>query len=137
MNIKIFKLSITLNNVDNQIQENQKEMQTLTENNEALQLRVDTLTRNNKDKDKQIKDLKEENLSLRQSLSFWKDKFLKIISFIKDKLFGKEKEQENNANDKQEKKAKGGRARIKRGENAELNANVAEKFLSEAEKEEA
>ncbi|MGN1298534.1 MAG: hypothetical protein ACI4UE_00905 [Candidatus Scatovivens sp.] len=87
-------LSITLNNVDNQIQENQKEIQTLTENNEALQLRVDTLTRNNKVKDKQIKDLKEENLSLRQSLSFWKDKFLKVISFIRDKLFGKEKERE-------------------------------------------
>ena len=87
-------LSITLNNVDNQIQENHKQIQTLTENNEALQLRVDTLTRNNKVKDKQIKDLKEENLSLRQSLSFWKDKFLKIISFIKDKLFGKEKERE-------------------------------------------
>ena len=87
-------LSITLNNVDTQIQENQKEIQTLTENNEALQLRVDTLTRNNKVKDKQIKDLKEEILSLRQSLSFWKDKFLKIISFIKDKLFGKEKERE-------------------------------------------
>ena len=75
-------LSITLNNVDTQIQENQKEIQTLTENNEALQLRVDTLTKNNKVKDKQIKYLKEENLSLRQSLSFWKDKFLKIISFI-------------------------------------------------------
>lgn len=41
-----------------------------------------------------IKDLKEESLSLRQSLSFWKDKFLKVISFIKDKLFGKEKELE-------------------------------------------
>ena len=51
-------------------------------------------TRNNKVKDKQIKDLKEENLSLRQSLSFWKDKFLRVISFIKDKLFGKEKERE-------------------------------------------
>ena len=87
-------LSITLNNVDTQIQENRKEIQKLTENNEALQLRVDTLTRNNKVKDKQIKDLKEENLSLRQSLSFWKDKFLKVISFIKDKLFGKEKERE-------------------------------------------
>ena len=44
--------------------------------------------------DKQIKDLKEENLSLRQLLSFWKDKFLKVISLIKDKLFGKEKERE-------------------------------------------
>ena len=45
-------LSITLNNVDTQIQENQKEIQTLTENNEALQLRVDTLTKNNKVKDR-------------------------------------------------------------------------------------
>lgn len=87
-------LSITLNNVDKEIQENHKQIKTLTENNEALQLRVDTLTRNNKVKDEQIKDLKEENLSLRQSLSFWEDKFLKIISFIKDKLFGKEKERE-------------------------------------------
>lgn len=87
-------LSITLNNVDNQIQENHKQIQTLTENNKTLQLRVDTLTRNNKVKDKQIKGLKEENLSLRQSLSFRKDKFLKVISFIKDKLFGKEKERE-------------------------------------------
>ena len=87
-------LSITLNNVNNQIQENQKEIQTLAENNKALQLRVDTLTRNNKIKDKQIKDLKVENLSLRQSLSFWKDKFLKVISFIKDKLFGNKKERE-------------------------------------------
>ena len=48
-------LSITLNNVDTQIQENQKEIKTLTENNEALLLRVDTLTKNNKVKDKQIK----------------------------------------------------------------------------------
>ena len=35
--------------------------------------------------------LKEENLFLRQLPSSWKDKFLKIISFIKDKLFRKEK----------------------------------------------
>ena len=51
------------------------------------------LTRNNKVKDKQIKDLKK-NIFLRQLLSFWKDKFLKIISFIKNKIFGKEKERE-------------------------------------------
>lgn len=71
-----------------------KEIQTLTENNDVLQLRVDTLTKNNKVKDKQIKDLKEENLSLKQSLSFW-NKFLKVISFTKDKLFGKGKGREN------------------------------------------
>ena len=91
-NIQI--LSVTLNNVDKRIQGNQKEIQTLTENNEALQLRVDTLNKNNKVKDKQIKDLKEEKLSFRQLLSFCKDKFLEVISFIKDKLFGREKERE-------------------------------------------
>ncbi len=51
-----------------------KEIQTLIDNNEATQLRVDTLTKNNKVKDKQIKDIKEEKFSLRQLLSFWKDK---------------------------------------------------------------
>ncbi len=55
---------------------------------------VETLIKNNKVKDKQIEELKEENLSLRQSLSFWKDRFLKVILFIKDKLFGKQKERD-------------------------------------------
>ena len=55
-NVKKFDLidfiNNDLNNIDKGIQENQKEIQTLTENNEALQLRVDTLTKNNKVKDK-------------------------------------------------------------------------------------
>ena len=91
--IKINELENYIKQVD-KTNDEYKNIQTLTENNKALQLRVDTLTRNNKVKDKQIKDLKEENLSLSQSLSFWKDKFLRVISFIKDKLFGKEKERE-------------------------------------------
>ncbi len=90
----IHSLSITLNNVDTEIKENHEKIKTLTENNEALELRVETLNKNNKVKDKQIEKLKEENLSLRQSLSFWKDRFLKVISFIKDKLFGKQKERD-------------------------------------------
>ena len=90
----IQSLSITLNNVDTEIKENHEKIKTLTENNEALELRVETLNKNNKVKDKQIEELKEENLSLRRSLSFWKDRFLKVISFIKDKLFGKQKERD-------------------------------------------
>ena len=90
----IQSLSITLNNVDTKIKENHEKIKTLTENNEALELKVETLIKNNKVKDKQIEELKEENLSLRQSLSFWKDRFLKVILFIKDKLFGKQKERD-------------------------------------------
>ena len=90
----IQSLSITLNNVDTEIKENHEKIKALTENNEALELRVETLNKNNKVKDKQIEELKEENLSLRQSLSFWKNRFLKVISFIKDKLFGKQKERD-------------------------------------------
>ena len=67
---------------------------TLTENNEALTLRVENLTKNIKSKDKEIEELKEENHSLKTTLEFWKDKFLRVMSLIKDKLFGKEKERE-------------------------------------------
>lgn len=91
---KIQTLSVTLNNVDTEIKENRDKIKTLTENNEALTLRVDNLTKNIKSKDKEIEELKEENHSLKITLEFWKDKFLRVMSLIKDKLFGKEKERE-------------------------------------------
>ena len=91
---KIQTLSVTLNNVDTEIKENHNKIKTLTENNEALTLRVETLTQNIKNKDKKIEELKEENHSLKNTLEFWKDKFLQVMSLIKDKLFGKEKERE-------------------------------------------
>ena len=105
---KIQTLSVTLNNVDTEIKENHDKIKTLTENNEALTLRVENLTKNNealtlrvenlikniKSKDKEIEELKEENHSLKITLEFWKDKFLRVMSLIKDKLLGKEKERE-------------------------------------------
>ena len=91
---KIQTLSVTLNNVDTEIKENHDKIRTLTENNEALTLRVENLTKNIKNKDKKIEELKEENHSLKNTLEFWKDKFLRVMSLIKDKLFGKEKERE-------------------------------------------
>ncbi len=105
---KVQTLSVTLNNVDTEIKENRDKIKTLTENNEALTLRVENLTKNNealtlrvenlikniKSKDKEIEELKEENHSLKTTLEFWKDKFLRVMSLIKDKLFGKEKERE-------------------------------------------
>lgn len=91
---KIQTLSVTLNNVDTEIKKNRDKIKTLTENNEALTLRVENLTKNIKSKDNEIEELKEENHSLKTTLEFWKDKFLRIMSLIKDKLFGKEKERE-------------------------------------------
>lgn len=91
---KIQTLSVTLNNVDTKIKENHNKIKTLTENNEALTLRVETLIKNIKSKDKEIEELKEENHSLKNTLEFWKDKFLRVMSLIKDKLFSKEKERE-------------------------------------------
>ena len=81
---KIQTLSVTLNNVDTEIKENHDKIKTLTENNEALTLRVETLTKNIKSKDKEIEELKEENHSLKNTLEFWKDKFLRVMSLIKD-----------------------------------------------------
>ncbi len=91
---KIQTLSVTLNNVDTEIKENHEKIKTLTENNEALTLRVENLTKNIKNKDEEIEELKEENHSLKNTLEFWKDKFLRVMSLIKDKLFDKEKERE-------------------------------------------
>ena len=91
---KIQTLSVTLNNVDTEIKENRDKIKTLTENNEALTLRIENLTKSIKSKDKEIEELKEENHSLKNTLEFWKDKFLRVMSLIKDKLLGKEKERE-------------------------------------------
>jgi len=91
---KIQTLSVTLNNVDNEIKENHKKIKTLTENNEALTLRVENLTKNIKANDEEIEELKEENHSLKNTLEFWKDKFLRVMSLIKNKLFSKKKEKE-------------------------------------------
>lgn len=92
--LKIQTLSVSLDNVDAEIKANHEKIKTLTENNEALSLRVETLTKNIKGKDKEIKELKEENYTLKNALEFWKDKFLRVISLVKNKLFGREKERD-------------------------------------------
>ena len=57
---QIKTLSVTLNNVNDELQDNRKKIKTLAENNEALNLRVSTL----EDKqENEIYDLKEENNS--------------------------------------------------------------------------
>ena len=81
------ELSITLNNVDDELNSNSDKIKTLTESNDALSLRVSSLEKNNNSKDAEIEDLREENNSLRYSLNQLKNKFVKLIKLIKDKIF--------------------------------------------------
>ena len=61
-------------------------IKTLTENNEALKLRVKTLNDTIKEKNNEISFLKSKINDLKNTLDYWKDKFSKLISFLHDKL---------------------------------------------------
>ena len=61
-------------------------IKTVTENNEALNLRVKTLNDTIKEKDHEISFLKSKIHDLKNTLEYWKNKFEKLISFLHDKL---------------------------------------------------
>lgn len=76
------KLSNTLNNVDEEL----KSAKSIKEENDALTIRNASLEKQIITKDEEIDDLKKENSSLTNELKKWKNKFLKIINFIKNRL---------------------------------------------------
>ena len=88
-------LSVTLNNVDTELQENREKIKILTENNKALTLKVDTLSKNIDNKNKEIKELKSNNKHLQEMVDYFKNLFSRLVKFIKNKMFGKEKERED------------------------------------------
>ena len=88
-------LSVTLNNVDTELQENREKIKILTENNKALSLKVDTLSKNIDNKNKEIKELKNDNKHLQEMVDYFKNVFNRLVKFIKNKMFGKEKERED------------------------------------------
>lgn len=88
-------LSVTLNNVDTELQENREKIKILTENNKALTLKVDTLSKNIDNKSKEIKELKNDNKHLQEMVDYFKNLFRRLVKFIKNKMFGKEKERED------------------------------------------
>jgi chromosome segregation ATPase len=71
---------IFIENLNNKIK-------TLTENNEALNLRVKTLNNTIKEKDNEISFLKSKIDDLKDTIEYWKNKFEKLISFLHTKLF--------------------------------------------------
>ena len=54
-----------------------------------MELRVKSLTEKNKLKDNEIDELKEENNSLFAELNYFKNKFIRLIKFIKNRLFNR------------------------------------------------
>ena len=71
----IQKLSTTLTNVDSSIKENNKKIKILTEKNKL--------------KDNEINELKQENNYLFAELNYFKNKFINLIQFIKNRLFNR------------------------------------------------
>lgn len=88
-------LSVTLNNVDTELQVNREKIKILTENNKALTLKVDTLSKNIDNKNKEIKELKSDNKYLQEMVDYFKNLFSRLVKFIKNKMFGKDKERED------------------------------------------
>lgn len=88
-------LSVTLNNVDTELQENREKIKILTENNKALTLKVDTLSKNIDNKNKEIKELKSDNKHLQEMVDYFKNLFSRLVKFIKNKMFDKDKERED------------------------------------------
>lgn len=83
---KIQTLSSILVNAHEQLKDKNNKIKTLTENNEALNLRVKALNDTIKEKNNEISFLKSKINDLKNTLDYWKDKFEKLISFLYDKL---------------------------------------------------
>mgnify|MGYP004523164707 CR=1 FL=1 len=75
-----------INIVDDQIKDKNNKIKTLTENNEALNLRINKLNNLIKEKDEEISFLKSKISDLKDTLEYWQKKFNKIISFIHGKI---------------------------------------------------
>ncbi len=85
----IQELSVTLVDVDEELEENREKIKVLEENNNAKDTRIRTLEKRIKEKDNEIDNLKEENFSLKSTLQSFKNKFTNLLKLIGDKMFSK------------------------------------------------
>ena len=92
---KMQKLSITLNDVETELNENREKVKILTENNDALNIKVKSLEKKIDKQEDEIDDLKEKNSKLQNTINFFENLFDRLVKFIKNKMFGKEKERED------------------------------------------
>ena len=83
---KIQTLSSILINANEELENKDKKISTLTENNKVLYLRVDSLSKTIKEKANEISYLKSKLNDLKGTLEYFKDKFSILISFLHKKL---------------------------------------------------
>jgi hypothetical protein len=81
-------LLATIDNVKDQLEDDKKVIKLYEENNLALSTRNKMLNKKLEEQKSKIENLEEENFSLRQTTRYFKDKFNKLIKFLKEKLFG-------------------------------------------------
>ena len=82
----IQKLSITLNDVDTELKENKKNIAKLEKENYKLKQTIENLNYQINEDKKEISKLKFTINNLKQTISYWKDKFDKLISFLHSKI---------------------------------------------------
>lgn len=92
---KMQKLSITLNDVETELKENREKVKILTENNDALNIKVKSLEKKIDKQEDEIDDLKDKNSKLQSTINFFENLFDRLVKFIKGKMFGREKERED------------------------------------------
>lgn len=82
----IQKLSITLNDVDTELKENKKNIVKLEKENYKLKQTIEDLNYQINEDKEEISKLKSTINNLKQTISYWKDKFDKLISFLHSKI---------------------------------------------------
>jgi len=83
---------VTLDNVDSELLGNRGKIKILTENNDALNIKVKSLEKRAAKQKNEIDELKEENSKLKRTIKYFENLFDRLVSFIKKRIFGKEKE---------------------------------------------
>ena len=89
------RLSITLNDVETELKGNRKKVKILTENNDALNIKVKSLPKKIDKQEDEINDLKEKYSKIQTTINIYEIIFDRLVKFIKNKMFGKDKEREN------------------------------------------
>ena len=87
----IKELSIDLKDLNEDIKNDKEEIRELIQKNNALNVRLDNLTKQVKEKDERINTLKLRILDLENILDYFEDKFKKLIKFIRNKVFDRNK----------------------------------------------
>ena len=82
----IQKLSITLNDVDTELKENKKNIAKLEKENYKLKQTIEDLNYQINEDKEEISKLKSTINNLKQTISYWKDKFDKLILFLHSKI---------------------------------------------------